>query len=1119
MFGGTSRYEVLDPFGASTLGQRFKARDRELERLVLLWWLPSGLFDDLERRRCLRRAETLAALDHPGLCTLYEARETGDGGILLVFAWSDGETLAERLARGPLKPAVAADLAARIAAGLTCAHGAGLIHGALEPSGLLVTPSGEAKILDLAGTGFGERTVVDQPAAAAGLSPEQHRGAPADARSDVWAVGALLYEMVTGRRPSARAQAVPLRALRPDAPEELERIAARALELHPSGRYASAEELRRDLRSLASTGSFSTPEPPAAARTATQERVAHYRILERLGGGGMGVVYRAEDTRLGRQVALKLLPPELARDPIAKARFLQEARAASAVEHPNLCTLYEAGEAEDGRLYLAMPCYDGETLRARLERGPLPAAEAVDVARQVALGLARAHRQKIVHRDVKPANLMLTRDGVVKILDFGIAKLTGDTRLTRAGAAVGTLGYMAPEQARGAVVDHRADLWALGVVLYEMLGGRRPFRGETDGAVYEAILHREPEPLEKLRQDLPPGLERIVRRLLEKDSDRRYDAAEQVAADLAAPGSTAEALPRPSGRPRFLWLGAGLILVLALLLVLAGGWLVRSRQGTADASPQFTRLTNQEGSELFPSLAPTGDFFAYTKEDGGDLDIFLQRAGGTQAINLTADSPVDDSLPVFSPDGRQIAFRSEREGAGLFLMGATGEDVRRVADAGYNASFSPDGREIAWSTVPVQDPVARQDLGRIWRIDLGTGRQRLVAEEDAVQPSWSPHGERIAFWGLEKGTSRRRIWTVSADGGARVPVTASASIDWNPVWSADGRFLYFVSDRSGSMNLWRVRIDEGTGRVLEPPEAVVIPAAWIGYPSFSRDGRRMIYTTRERRSAIEKVALDPAGWEILGTPVQITRGVRDLAYVSASPDGSWLVFKTSDSPEDLFLIRPDGSGFRQITDDPAKDRSPVWFPDGRVLFASDRSGKYEAWSIRTDGSDLLQLTAIPGQPVLHPISSPDGRRIAFALGYGGAVWVDLGASLERRVLRPLSPSGSAEPLFPYCWSPDGQRLVGAANAGLVLFSFATGRLRRLTAEGIRPICRGDSPDILFIDGKGGLSVLDSRTGTERQILARPDSVTFPSFDLSPDARWLYLLRTREEGDLWIRDAG
>src|SRR5215213_2199191 len=220
MFGGTSRYEVLEPFGASALGQRFKARDRELERLVLLWWLPSGLFDDLERRRCLRRAETLAALDHPSLCTLYEARETGDGGILLVFAWSDGETLAERLARGPLKPAVAADLAARIAAGLTCAHNAGLVHGALEPSGLLVTPSGEAKILDLAGTGFGERTMVDQPAAAAGLSPEQHRGAPADARSDVWAVGALLYEMVTGRRPSARAPAVPLRALRPEAPEE-----------------------------------------------------------------------------------------------------------------------------------------------------------------------------------------------------------------------------------------------------------------------------------------------------------------------------------------------------------------------------------------------------------------------------------------------------------------------------------------------------------------------------------------------------------------------------------------------------------------------------------------------------------------------------------------------------------------------------------------------------------------------------------------------------------------------------------------------------------------------------------------------------------------------------------
>jgi Tol biopolymer transport system component len=536
-----------------------------------------------------------------------------------------------------------------------------------------------------------------------------------------------------------------------------------------------------------------------------------------------------------------------------------------------------------------------------------------------------------------------------------------------------------------------------------------------------------------------------------------------------------------------------------------------------DASPRFTRLTDQDGIELFPSLSPGGDFFVYAKEDGGDLDVFLQRAGGTQAINLTADSPVDDSLPAFSPDGDQIVFRSERQGGGLFLMGATGENVRRIAEAGYNASFSPDGREIAWSTVPVQDPVARQELGRIWRLDLATGRRRLVVEEDAVQPSWSPHGRRIAFWGIEKGTSRRRVWTVPADGGGRVPVTDSASIDWSPVWSTDGRFLYFVSDRSGSMNLWRVRIDETTGQVLQEPEAVVIPSPWIGYPGFSRDGRRMIYTTRERRSTIEKVALDAATWTIRGTPVQITRGVRDLAYVSASPDGTWLVFKTADSPEDLFLIHPDGSGFRQITDDPAKDRSPVWFPDGRILFSSDRSGKYEAWSIRTDGGDLRRLTAIPDQHVVHPISSPDGRRLAFALGYRGAFWVDLTAPLERRTPRAFLPSGEA--LFPYCWSPDGTRLVGAGNAGLVLVSLPEGRARRLTPDGMRPICWKDSPDILFIDGRGGVSVLDSRTGTERQILARPDSVTFLSFDLSPDARWLYLLRTREEGDLWIRDAG
>jgi serine/threonine protein kinase len=262
--------------------------------------------------------------------------------------------------------------------------------------------------------------------------------------------------------------------------------------------------------------------------------IAHYRIVGPLGGGGMGVVYKAQDLSLERIVALKFLPPELTRDPDAKTRFLQEARAASALDHPNICTIHEVGETDEGQLYLAMACYDGETLKQRLQRGRLPIDEALETAQQVARGLVKAHRHGIVHRDIKPANLMITTDEIVKILDFGIAKLVGAAGLTRAGSSLGTPGYMSPEQARGEEVDPRTDVWSLGAVLYEMVTGRRPFRGEHEQTVLYSLFNDEPEPVQQLRPDAPPELARIIGRMLAKDPEQRYPTAAAAFADLRA---------------------------------------------------------------------------------------------------------------------------------------------------------------------------------------------------------------------------------------------------------------------------------------------------------------------------------------------------------------------------------------------------------------------------------------------------------------------------------------------------------------------------------------------------------------------------------------------------------
>jgi len=262
------------------------------------------------------------------------------------------------------------------------------------------------------------------------------------------------------------------------------------------------------------------------------ETVSHYKILEKIGGGGMGVVYKAQDTRLDRSVALKFLPPGLTRDPEARERFIHEAKAASALQHANICTVHDIGETEDGQLFIVMDCYDGETLKKKIERGPFPIEEAVAIAIQVAQGLSRAHEASIVHRDIKPANLMVTKRGEVKIVDFGLAKLSGRTVLTKTGSTVGTVAYMSPEQARSETVDARTDVWSLGVVLYEMLTGKKPFESEYEQALVYSILSQDPKPMKDLRADVPEAIEKICRRAMAKDRTARYETASELLADL-----------------------------------------------------------------------------------------------------------------------------------------------------------------------------------------------------------------------------------------------------------------------------------------------------------------------------------------------------------------------------------------------------------------------------------------------------------------------------------------------------------------------------------------------------------------------------------------------------------
>ena len=538
--------------------------------------------------------------------------------------------------------------------------------------------------------------------------------------------------------------------------------------------------------------------------------VGDYRIERPLGSGGMGEVYLAHDRKLNRKAALKILPRHFVADVERADRFKREAWALSALNHPALITIYEVGESA-GVNFIAMEFVAGRTLSSMLDGG-LGLKESLVIASQVAEALAAAHQAGVVHRDIKPDNIMVRADGYVKLLDFGLAKLTEvagveHAALTQAGTAMGTLAYMSPEQASGESIDHRTDIWSLGVVLYETITGRKPFDGGDRRATVNAILSGNVTPVSDSDPTLPAELDSILDKALEKERDLRYQTAADFHADLKRLRRTVDS-GKSSGHQRAVAKSGAvtstrmrLFLAIAALTVLAAVglalWYVYvSRPRTLDwTRATQVQLTDHPGTEHFPSLAPDGKSFVYASRVDGNWNLFLQRVGGRNATPLTPNTPSDESQPAFSPSGDRIAFRSNREPAGIYVMEATGENVRLVIAEGHHPSWSPDGAEIAYSTIGRDMPSTRTTVpSALCVVSLKTGAKRLLTQSDAIQPSWSPHGHRIAYWFLPPNVGRSDIATIPSGGGDPVVVTRDAATNWNPVWSPDGKFLYFASD-------------------------------------------------------------------------------------------------------------------------------------------------------------------------------------------------------------------------------------------------------------------------------------------------------------------------------------
>ncbi|MGH7529232.1 MAG: protein kinase domain-containing protein, partial [Gemmatimonadales bacterium] len=593
-----------------------------------------------------------------------------------------------------------------------------------------------------------------------------------------------------------------------------------------------------------------------------------YRLEREIGRGGMGLVYLAHDLKHGRNVALKVLRPELAQS-LGGDRFLREIRISARLNHPNILTLIDSGSAGEF-MYYVLPYVEGESLRDRLARETqLPLEEALRITREAADALAYAHEQGVVHRDIKPENILFEAGHAV-VADFGIARAVseaGGERLTDSGIAVGTPAYMSPEQAMGgSAVDARTDIYSLAAVLYEMLAGAPPYGGPTP----QAILARkviEPVPgLRVVRETVPPEIERVIIRGLAKAPADRYATASDFAAALEqAPAARRFA---PLRGPVAITASVIVVISAAAYIALALGG-QRASGGSVRAT--FAHQTTDPGIEWFPSLSPDGKWLVYAGEASGDRDIYLQSIGGQNAINLTADSPADDDQPVFSPDGAQIAFRSERDGGGIFVMGRTGEAVRRVTRAGYKPAWSPDGTHLAYATENVEfNPQNSETRGQLWVVDLQSGRARQLPVGDASLPSWSPGGHRIAYFHRLGDLAQGHIWTVPAAGGEPSAVTTGPGRHWNPAWSPDGRYLYHVSDRGGSMNLWRVRVDEESGRPLAEPEPVTTPATSLAHISISADGRLIAYSSVLSTTNVQRAGFDPVRGAMAGEPEWLT---------------------------------------------------------------------------------------------------------------------------------------------------------------------------------------------------------------------------------------------------------
>jgi serine/threonine protein kinase/Tol biopolymer transport system component len=734
--------------------------------------------------------------------------------------------------------------------------------------------------------------------------------------------------------------------------------------------------------------------------------LSHYEILAPIGEGGMGVVCRAVDTRLGRPVALKLLRHEGAISEEGRKRFGHEARAASALNHPHIVTIYDVGQHE-GIDFIAMEYVVGDSLDRLIRRGRLRLADGLKYAVEIADAMAAAHAGGVLHRDLKPANIMVTQKGSAKVLDFGLAKLTesikvdpadertttaaghaGDSLQTEAGRILGTAAYMSPEQAEGKPADARSDVFSFGVVLYEMFTGRRAFSGPTRMSTLAAVLTSEPDLPSLAVPSLPADLEKLIVRCLRKSPERRWQsmadlkvALEDLREDSDSRRAARSEVSVPARRRR--WIMVASLVMAAGGTLVYGLWRATRSEPRAMPGPFLTRLTSDIGWTDYPAISLDGKMLAYASDRSGEgnLDIWVQQIPDGSPVRLTRHG-ADETEPSFSADGSRIAFRSTREGGGIYLVQTMGGEERLLAARGFSPRFSPDGNWIAYG-------VTEGGSSRICVAPAAGGPAVPVASgfHRAQAPVWSPDGGNLLFWG-----QRTR------------DAPPEESTDW-----------YVVAVPGGAprrTEARRVVLREGFQAFAGLP----LPDAWVG------TGNRVLFHGIVGDSSnIWQVALAADSWQVKAPAQRVSFGTTDEAAASVTSDGR-MVFISRTMRSDLWSLPVDAErgtvegALERLTQDDADDYDPTLSDDGAMVFRSRRGGRFAVILRRRRSTADTVLTRTPADH--YPAVSRDATRVAYSFEESGRMPAFVVSAAGGAPVRVCDDCGEVKE-----WAPGGDRIL------------------------------------------------------------------------------------------------